>query len=130
MMDFRCAICEAERLDILMDTDNVEPQRCCGKIMRRFWSHPPHVDAREPFYDRQAGRKFTSYREADRWAAANGKALFGPNESIKTKTNEERIAENRPKRVEAIQKSYYRLKHGYKDHPELPSEKELQDSPQ
>jgi hypothetical protein len=127
MMDFICATCGAKRLDILMDTDDIEPQRCCEAVMRRFWSRPPKLDARS-FYDPQAGRSFASYHEAERWAKRNGKALFGPNESIRSKTREEKIAEARPKRQEAVRKSYYRLKHGYKDHPELPTEKELRDT--
>jgi hypothetical protein len=125
MMDFLCATCGGKRLDVLMETDDIEPQRCCDAIMRRFWSRPPIVDARQPFYDPQAGRKFSSFHEADTWAKANGKVNMSLKEHPPVKTAEEKIAANRPKRMEAIQKSYYRLKYGYNDYPKLDTEDSL-----
>lgn len=125
MMDFRCPACGKERLDVLMDTLDVTPQRCCGRVMRRFWSRPPVVDARAPFYDPQAGRHFSSFHEADAHAKANGNVNLSLKDRPRAKTGEEKIEENAPKRREAALKAYYRLRHGYRDHPPLETEESL-----
>lgn len=125
MMDFRCPVCGKVYLDLLMDTEYVEAPECCNVTAVWFLSAPPTVDARAPFYDQSLGQTFTSFRQVDQYAKANGKVIVGANERPKFKTTEERIDANRPKRMEAVRKSYYRLKHGYQDHPPL----EKDDSP-
>ena len=128
MMDFRCSSCQNVILDILTDTGAVEVPTCCGKPMERVWLAPPSVDARQPFYDPQAGRSFTSFREADRHAAATGCVNYSLKDRPRIQTPEERIAEKEPQRREAIAKTYYRLRYGYKDHPPLETEESLRRS--
>lgn len=125
MMDFRCPACDRVYLDILLDTDAFRAPECCGIATIRFLSRPPTVDAREPFYDKNLGQTFTSFHQADRYAKEHGSVNLPLGETPKVKTTEDRIRENRPKVREAVQKSYYRLKHGYQDHPKL----EKDDSP-
>lgn len=125
MLDFRCPVCLEEVIDVLMDTDAVKPPFCCGMEMVRFLARPPRVDAMDPFYDPGSGKHFSSFHEADRWAESHGQVNLPIGEKPKVTTPEQKIAANAPRRMEAVQKSYYRLKHGYKDFPDLPTEDSL-----
>lgn len=78
-------------------------------------------DVRDEFYDPGLDMKFTSLIAMEREAKRRGKTQMTTKEweSMPRLSTEERIARNRPDLQEAIRKSTYRLKYGYKDHPDV-----------
>jgi len=84
------------------------------------------VEAREPFFDEASGKTFTSFREMDKDAEAHGRTVMSAKEYESRRPSsrdDDRPDHSKKERREAIQKSLYRLRHGYKDH--APIEKVL-----
>jgi hypothetical protein len=90
---------------------------------------PPSVDARSPFKVLSlGGPSFSSYRQMEKYAKDTGQVVLPKEEQQKRKappTFADRLSKNMPEKIEAFKKAKYRLDHGYRDHPKLPSEKEI-----
>lgn len=96
----------------------------CGRSL----SWKPYVrtqSTKAPFFCEQAGRKFHSYGDLERWAKDNGKTILPAKEYERTqlgrKNNEPRVdGDNRIR--EKVHEVATRLRQGYKFHEETRQE--------
>jgi hypothetical protein len=130
LLDYACHSCKV----IVQDVFDDEPAprcECCKDAMVRVLISPPSVDARSPFRVLSlGGPSFTSYRQMESYAKQTGQTVLPKEEQARMRqtTTEERLRRNMPQKIEAFKKAKYRLAHGYRDHPKLPTEKELKTS--
>ncbi len=124
LVDVKCARCNYIKYDVW---DDEVPRACvtCGGAMTLVLTRPPAVDARDPFRNPSlGGGEFSSHHEEKQYATLTGQELITPKEAAtrRHQTTEERLARNDSAKREAVSKSLYRLRHGYKDFPSLPKE--------
>jgi len=85
----------------------------CGGL--KGWSPSYGVgDKHDPFYDPAFDRTFGTYRELEAHARREGKIVMTPREHDNLSEGRRKID---TRLSESLQKSYYRLQHGYKDYP-------------
>lgn len=127
LVDAECLVCGRREYDVWED----ELEVCCGKPMEKVFLRAPLVDARSPFKVLSlGGPAFSSHYEMEQYAKATGQTVMTKEEQQRRRqvTTEERLNRTLPQKIEAFQKAKYRLRHGYQDHPKLPTEKELKTS--
>lgn len=120
MYDYRCGVCGDEIHDELVDSTDPAPV-CCGFHMNRVIS-APLVDAPGEFYDVQSGRTVSSLRSLD---TDKRYTTLSTREFRDLKWDAQKRAEKKRNSQisEAVARGIYRTKHGYKDYPDLPKER-------
>ncbi len=125
LLDMACSKCGLIREDIW---DDELPVSCeCGGEMVKVLLHSPHMDACVPVErTKTTGKEFLSHRHMEKYAKQTGQAVFSPKEyeRMKKTTTEERLKKKHGALREIVEKTYYRVTHGYKDAPERPKVKE------
>lgn len=124
LVDVECSKCKVKIFDVWED----EIPECCTVPMQKVLLRPPSVDSRSPFQVLSlGGPSFSSYRQMENYAKETGQVVVPKEEQqrMRRTTTEERLKKTLPQKIEAFNKAKYRLKHGYRDHPKLPTEKEI-----
>lgn len=129
LVDAVCHVCKKVYEDVWDDEMSCDS---CGGALELTWLHAPGMDVHftEPITVPTLEGRFETSRKLDRYLKSSGKALVTQNEweALPRKSTEERINSRlAPARREAIRKSMYRLRYGYKD-SQTPDVKEAHDA--
>lgn len=125
LLDLVCANCGLIFEDVWNDEVPAVCSSCGSGSLNVVYLRSAVVDAFEPkVIPEIRGRAFSSHREMEKHAKATGQTLMSKKEeeNLRKHTVEERLASRHGALREAVQKSVYRVKHGYVDHK--PMEKE------
>jgi hypothetical protein len=122
--DRKCFSCGYEEVDVI--ASNVAKLRapcpqCPGKLE---WKPVFRSRVNRTFFDPHMGKSYGSVGEMERDAQSRGFAVLPKSEyesRLGSGDLEQKIMNRKdPKLDEAIEKSFYRIRFGYKDHPDLP----------
>jgi predicted nucleic acid-binding Zn-ribbon protein len=117
LVDIGCDNCGALYEDVWNDEIPAVCGTCGSAAIRVVMLKPPAVDASEVVGG--GGRIFSNRREMWKAARAEGAEPVAPKdyENLRKTTTEDRLAKKRGPLKAAVEKAFYRLKHGYQDAP-------------